>query len=393
MSRRKVCVVTGSRAEYGLLYWIMRGLQNSPLLELQVIVTGMHLSPEFGLTYRTLEQDGFIPDKKVEMLLSADTATAISKSTALGIIGMADAFEDLQPDLALMLGDRFEILSAAIAATFQRIPIAHIHGGESTFGLIDEPIRHSISKMSHLHFTATETYRNRVIQLGEQPDRVFNVGAVGLDNIHKLELLGSREMEKELDLSLNVPTVMVTFHPVTLDRNSAEDQINALLEALEPERYQIVFTLPNADTDGRIIRQRIEEFQTSHSSRVRAFTSLGQLRYLSALQYMTAVVGNSSSGLIEVPAFHIPTINIGDRQAGRIAGPTVIQCEPSVGEIRQAIHTAFDPKFRDSIRQAANPYGEGGASEKIVSVLESEEFAGLIKKSFYDMPGSSGDLA
>ncbi|MEQ8352746.1 MAG: UDP-N-acetylglucosamine 2-epimerase [Leptospiraceae bacterium] len=383
---RKICVVTGSRAEYGLLYWLMKGIQGSEGLEFQLIVTGMHLSPEFGLTYQQIEDDGFEIDRKVEMLLSADTPTAVSKSTALGLIGMADALADLTPDLLVVLGDRFEIFAAATAATLQRVPLAHIHGGESTFGAVDEAIRHSITKMSHLHFTATEVYRNRVIQLGEDPSRVFNVGAVGLDNIQRLDFLEIGELEQSLGVSLEPDTVLVTYHPVTLESATAKGQIEALLKSLDLARYQVIFTLPNADADGRIIRDCILKFAAEHPDRVKAFTSLGQLKYLSLLKYVSIVVGNSSSGILEVPAFGIPTINIGDRQAGRIAAKSVIHCGPDSVSIESAIEKGFNQEFRESLAGMANPYGSGGATEKIQKILEEFEIEGILKKRFFDLP-------
>ena len=382
---RRVCVVTGSRAEYGLLFWLMKGIQDSASLELQLIATGMHLSPEFGLTYKQIQSDGFHIDRKVEMLLSADTPTSISKSTALGLIGMGEAFAELTPDLIVLLGDRFEILAAAIAATYQRIPIANIHGGEATFGVIDEPIRHSITKMSHLHFTAAEEYRRRVIQLGEDPSRVYNVGAVGLDGIQKLKLLDRDTLGKDIGVNLHRPTLLITFHPVTLEHSSADDQIQALLSALNTRDFQLIFTLPNADTDGRVIRDRIEEFQTANRDSVFVYTSLGQVRYLSLLQYVVAVIGNSSSGLIEVPGFGIPTINIGDRQAGRLAGLTVIHCDPDTDSIKAGIDRALSADFRNSIIGAENPYGTGGASEKILEVMMHANLDGVLKKRFYDI--------
>ena len=315
---RKICVVTGSRAEYGLLSRLMHMIQMDSALKLQIIVTNMHLSPEFGLTYREIEKDGFCIDKKVEMMLSSDTSNATTKSVGLAIIGFADAYEDLQPDLLLVLGDRYEILAAVTAALFYKIPVAHLHGGEVTEGAYDDAIRHAITKMSHLHFTSTEEYRQRVIQLGEAPERVFYVGAIGIDNIWHIELLSKESLENSLSFLLNGKTLLLTYHPVTLDREDAERQFRNLLSVLESRKdLRIIFTLPNSDTGGRVIIPMIHDFVERHTDRSIAFTSLGQIRYLSALQYITAVVGNSSSGILEVPSFGKPTLNIGRRQKGR----------------------------------------------------------------------------
>lgn len=386
MSSRKICVVTGTRAEYGLLYWTIKGLSEDPAFTLQLLVTGMHLSPEFGLTYRQIEADGFSIDKKVEMLLSSDSAAGITKSMGLGMIGFADAFTALQPDLVLLLGDRFEIFSAAAAAMVCRIPIAHCHGGEATEGVIDESIRHSITKMSHLHFTATETFRNRVIQLGESPDTVFNVGALGIESINRLSLLNKEQFEESIGFKLGAKNLLVTFHPVTLEFNSAETQFRSLLEVIQalPDT-KVIFTKANADTDGRIINQMIDEFVKKYPQQAIGFTSLGQLRYLSALQHVDAVVGNSSSGLLEVPTFKKPTVNIGDRQRGRIKAQSVIDCKPDVESINAAIDIALSPAFSASIKNIQNPYGMGNASEKIIDVLKKTEYKGLLKKQFYDL--------
>ncbi|MCO5949291.1 UDP-N-acetylglucosamine 2-epimerase [Mucilaginibacter flavidus] len=385
-NKRKICVVTGTRADYGLLYWTINGLHNDPAIELQILVTGMHLSPEFGLTYKQIEADGFFINQKIEILLSSDSPVGISKSIGLGVIGLADAYQILTPDIVLLLGDRFEIFSAAIAATMARIPIAHCHGGESTEGVIDEPIRHSITKMSHLHFSSTDEYRKRIIQLGEQPDFVYNVGALGIENINRLDLLSREDFEKSIEFSLRKRNVLVTFHPVTLENATAEIQFKKLLEALDDLRdVAIIFTKANADTDGRIINQLIDEYTTRHSDKAVAFTSLGQLRYLSAMQFMDAVIGNSSSGLIEAPSFKIATINIGDRQHGRIKAQSVIDCEPTFTEIKKAIDKAFSQEFRDSLKLVENPYGRNNSSADIISVLKSTALDNLLKKEFYNL--------
>ena len=384
---RKICVVTGSRAEYGLLYWLLKAIEADDELQLQVIVTGMHLSPEFGLTWREIVADGFSINRKVEMLLSADTPSGISKSMGLGLIGFADALQDLQPDMLVLLGDRFEIFVAAQAAMNQRLPIAHIHGGELTEGAVDDAIRHSISKLAHLHFTATEVYRQRVIQLGEHPDRVFNVGAPGLDNIYKLPLLDKLQLEQALDFSLGKQNILVTFHPVTLENETVAAQFQQLLLALDNfTDLHIIFTHGNADADGRAISTMIENYRQQHPTRVASFVSLGSLRYLSTLRLMDAVVGNSSSGLLEAPALKIPTVNIGDRQRGRICADSIIHCLPQAEAISKAIQTVFSADFLARVRNVTNPYGAGGASEKIKNILKQTATADLLKKQFYDLP-------
>ena len=386
--KRKICIVTGSRAEYGLMYWLMKEIQEDPNLELQIIATGMHLSPEFSLTYKVIEEDGFVINKKVEMLLSSDTPVAIAKSMGLGIIGFADVLEELKPDIIVVLGDRYESFAACAAAMPARIPIAHLHGGEATEGLIDEAIRHAITKMAHIHFVATEHYGKRVVQMGEQPEKVFCFGAPGLDNIRRLALLERRAFEKSIGFELGAKNILITFHPVTLDKNSAGSQFKELLEALKTfkDSSKFIFTKPNADTDGRIIIKLIDDFVEKNSDRAIAFGSLGQLKYLSALKYVDMVVGNSSSGLIEVPAFKIPTINIGDRQKGRIHAKTVIHCNAVEKDILEAIDKGFSKEFRDSLKGVVNPYGEGGASSRIKNELKQIELGkDLIKKEFYDI--------
>jgi len=383
--RRKVCVVTGTRADYGCLRWVMEGIKAADGLELQVIATGMHLSPEFGLTYREIEKDGFTIDRKVEMLLSSDTPTGVSKSMGLGMIGFGEAIEQLKPDLMLVLGDRFEIFAAAASAMTARVPLAHLHGGETTEGAIDEAIRHSISKMSHLHFVAAEDYRRRVVQLGEHPERVFLVGGLGIDNIQRLELLDRTALEASLDFELGPKNLLVTFHPVTLEKSTAGAQMAELLAALEAlEDTHLIFTMPNADTDGRILIDMVEQFAATHSN-ARAYTSLGQLRYLSCIRQMDGVVGNSSSGLAEVPSFRKGTINIGDRQRGRLKAGSVIDCAPERQSIAAALRTLYSPEFQAELETVRNPYGEGGASEKVVRVLQEYPLDTLLKKTFYDL--------
>ena len=383
---RKICVITGTRAEYGLLRWVMQGIKDDPELTLLVVAAGMHLSPEFGLTYRAIEQDGFHIDRKVEMLTSSDTPVGIAKSIGLGLIGFADVLNELNPDIIVVLGDRFEILSAVVAAQVARIPIAHLHGGEKTEGAFDEAFRHSISKMSHLRFVAAEEYRQRVIQLGEQPERVFLVGGLGIDNIKRLKLLDRAELEAALGFKMGEKNLLITFHPATLEAASAEDQMIELLEALDQrEDTQLIFTLPNADTGGRALIKMVEQFVEQHPN-AHAYTSLGQLRYLSCVAQVDGVLGNSSSGLTEVPSFRKGTINIGDRQRGRLQATSVLNCHPSRQSITAALKRLYTADFQASLRQVRNPYGEGGASEKVVNAVKYYELDDIAKKTFYDLP-------
>lgn len=383
---RKICVVTGSRAEYGLLSGLMRAIQEDKDLQLQVIATNMHLSPEFGLTYREIEKDGFQIDKKVQMLLSSDTPNATTKSVGLATIGFADAYEDLQPDLIVVLGDRFEILAAVSAALFFKIPVAHLHGGEITEGAYDDSIRHAITKMSHLHFTSTEVYRQRVIQLGEQPDRVFYVGAIGVENIKRVPLMSQAELEDSIRFKLGEKSLLVTYHPVTLENHTAADQCQNLLEALDefPE-YKVIFTLPNSDTDGRVIIQLINEYVSLHSERCMAIPSLGLQRYLSALKCVSAVVGNSSSGIIEVPSFGIPTLDIGNRQKGRIAAESVVHCGNDSRSIIEGMQQVLSDVFRKQVKHVLNPYEKRDTTKNIYKIISTYPLENLRQKKFYDV--------
>lgn len=382
---RKVCVVTGTRAEFGLLYWLMKGIDQDSALQLQVIVTGMHLSHEFGLTYKEVEKD-FNIDKKIEILLSSDTSVGISKSMGLAQISFSEAYEELKPDIVVLLGDRYEIFSAASSAMIARIPIAHLHGGETTEGAFDEAMRHSITKMAYWHFTAAEEYRNRVIQLGESPDRVFNVGGLGIENIKRLQLLCRKDFESSINFKLAERNILVTFHPVTLDNSSAAEQFQILLDSLEQlKNTHIIFTKANSDTDGRIINKMIDDYVLDNQSKAIAFKSLGQLRYLSGLQYIDAVVGNSSSGLLEAPSFKIATINIGDRQKGRLKAQSVIDCEPKLTSLSQAFKKAFSDDFNKVLASTQNPYGDGNASSRIIPVLKRGVSILDLKKKFYDL--------
>jgi GDP/UDP-N,N'-diacetylbacillosamine 2-epimerase (hydrolysing) len=382
---RKICVVTGSRAEYGLLRWVMEGIRDAPDLQLQLVATGMHLSPEFGLTWREIERDGLVIDRKVETLLSSDTAVGIATSMGLGLIGFGEALQQLQPHLLLVLGDRFEIFAAAAAALVARIPIAHVHGGETTEGAFDEALRHSITKMAQLHFVAAEPYRRRVVQLGESPERVFLVGGLGIDAIRRLPLLDRAALESSLDLRLGEKNLLITFHPATLDGVDSARQMAELLAALDlVPATQLIFTMPNADTHGRALSQMVEQYAAARAN-AHVFVSLGQLRYLSLLRQVDGVVGNSSSGLIEAPSLGIGTINIGDRQRGRLRAASVIDCGPERNAIGAALAQLYSPAFRSGLAAVRNPYGEGGASERIVAVLRRWPLDGIVKKSFHDL--------
>ncbi|SRR6266702_690877 len=381
---RKICVVTGTRAEYGLLYWLMKEIQEESDLRLQLIVTGMHLSPEFGLTYRTIEEDGFVIDAKVEMLLSSDTSVGIAKSIGLGVIGFADVLDRLKPDVMVVLGDRYEILAATQAALVARIPIAHIHGGETTEGAIDESIRHAITKMSHLHFVAAEPYRRRVIQLGEHPDAVFNVGALGIENIKRLQLLNRSQLEQSINFELGTSCFLVTYHPATLGAVEPAAAMQALLDALDLfPNAKIIFTKPNSDTDGRILIQMIDEYALLNKGRVAVFTSMGQVRYLSALGLVDAVIGNSSSGIIEAPACNIPTVNIGNRQSGRLKADSIIDCQENTDSIAAAIRKALSSSFREVVKQGVSLYGYGESALHIKDRLKHVNLSST--KRFYDL--------
>lgn len=384
---KKVAVFTGTRAEYGLLYWIIKGLDACPSSCLQLYVGGMHLSPEFGKTIEQIKSDGFPITEKLEFLLSSDTPVGIAKSMGLALIGAADALERTKPDLLVVLGDRFESMAICQAAMAAQIPIAHIHGGETTEGLIDEAVRHSITKMSHLHFTATEEYRQRVIQLGESPEYVFSVGAPGIDSIKAMKLLSREELSESIDFDVtDTPYMVVTYHPVTLSNDGAVEDLKQLLDALSQyPNYKFLITYPNADTHGRALIPLLDEFAKELPGRVLLVQSLGQLRYLSALKYSALVIGNSSSGLIEVPTFKVPTVNIGNRQKGRIAGATVISCKGGKASILKAINTALSSEFKEKCLSCHNPYGKGGSSEKILKIIQNTRLDDLVFKSFFDI--------
>jgi GDP/UDP-N,N'-diacetylbacillosamine 2-epimerase (hydrolysing) len=383
--KRKICVVTGSRADYGLLRFVMQGIKEDADLVLQVVATGMHMSPTFGLTYREIEADGFNIDAKVETLSSSDTPVGIAESMGKGLSGCAAVFRRLQPDVILVLGDRFEIFAATAAALVAKIPVAHLHGGETTIGAFDEAFRHSITKMSHFHFVAAEEYRQRVIQLGENPDHVFLVGGLGVDGVKNISLLSKDEIESSLGVKFQSKSLLVTFHPVTLEDETSEVQMKELLSALSDlSDTTLIFTMPNADTGGLVLIKMIQEFVSQNANSF-AFTSLGQLRYLSCMAQVDAVIGNSSSGLIEAPAFKKGSINIGDRQLGRLQASSIINCKPEKKLIGEAIRRMYSSEFQRSLVKTINPYGEGGASARIVEILRTESLAGIVKKTFHDL--------
>ena len=382
---QKVAVFTGTRAEYGLLFWLLKDIQSDPDLALQLLVSGMHLSPEFGETYQQIEKDGFKIDEKIEILLSSDSAVGTAKSMGLGVLGFSDALARLQPDVLVILGDRFEALAAAQTAMIMRIPIVHLHGGEITEGAYDDAIRHAITKLSYLHGTSTDEYRQRVIQLGEAPERVQNVGAIGLDHLKRADFMSVDELAQSLEFPLIKPFFLVTYHPVTLGDEAPEASFQALLDALEafPE-HQVILTYPNADDGGRRIIPMLEAYAASQSERVLAIPSLGQVRYLSAVKHATAVVGNSSSGIIEVPAFDVPTVDIGARQKGRLAAKSVLHCEANHADIERAMLSAVARDYKEPTEAIDNPYGQGNTSGKVIEMIKTLDFNPC--KTFHDLP-------
>lgn len=385
---KKIAVITATRAEYGLLRPIIMKLEQCDDFTVEVVATGAHLSPEFGLTYKEIESDGIKIAKKIEILLSSDTAVSISKSMGLAMISFAEYFDESKPDAVVVLGDRYETLAVCCAAMNARVPIVHLYGGETTEGAIDEAVRHAITKMSYLHFTSTEPYRKRVIQLGENPSRVYCVGAVGIENALNVPLMSEKELSESVGMELHGDYAVLTFHPVTLEGNAAREQFAQLLKALDANRdMKFIITKANADANGRIINQMIDEYAAQNDNVV-AFQSLGMRRYLSALKYCKMVIGNSSSGLLEVPTFKVPTVNIGDRQKGRIQAQSVINCEPDFDSICKAIEKARSEEFKKTLADVVNPYGDGKTSDKIVAVMKeklSDFKSGDLKKKFYDI--------
>lgn len=385
---RKICVITGTRAEFGLLSGLMRLIQQSDLTQLQVIATNMHLSPRYGNTYKEIEEAGFAIDYKVPILddAAADNANETLLAMSRAITGFAEAYNALQPDLIVVLGDRFEILAAVESALIKQIPVAHIHGGELTLGAYDDAIRHSITKMSHLHFTSTEQYRHRVIQLGEQPERVWYVGALGVENIKRIPLLSKEEIEQNLNFEINNQTILVTYHPVTLADHDGKEDIDAFLSALDefPD-MRVIFTMPNSDNGSNVIREAIENYVARNGARTCAHTSLGVRRYLSVMKYCTAVVGNSSSGILETPSFHIPTLDIGSRQGGRMAAESVWHCGTDKQSIVDGLKHILSDEFRHIAAAASNPYEKEGTAENIFNVISTYPLEGITQKHFYDL--------
>jgi GDP/UDP-N,N'-diacetylbacillosamine 2-epimerase (hydrolysing) len=382
---RKICVITGSRAEYGLLRWVMQGIKEHPDLTLQLIATGMHLSEDFGMTVDEIEKDGFKVDFKVEILDNNDSAVGIAGAMSRGLSGVAEALDDLKPDLVLVLGDRYEIFVSVAAALVAKIPVAHIHGGESTIGAYDDAFRHAITKMSHLHFVATQEYKNRVIQLGENPNSVFLVGGLGIETIKNLKLLDQEELEKALNVKFKEKSLLITFHPTTLDEQTPRAQMQELLNAVDRlANVTLIFTLPNADTGGREIIKMIQDY-VGKNPNAYAFPSLGQLKYLSCIAQVNGVVGNSSSGILEVPSFKKGTVNIGDRQKGRIRTTSVIDCETNKKSISKAIETLLSEQFKNSLNSVKNPFDQGNSSAKIVELISGINLQQIVKKIFYDL--------
>jgi len=382
---RKICAVTGSRADYGLLRLVMKGIEAEPSLTLQIIATGMHLSPTFGLTYKEIEGDGFKIDQKVECLSSSDSPVAIAEATGKALSGCAKAFDQLKPDLVLVLGDRFEIFAACSAAHLARIPIAHIHGGEVTAGAYDEAFRHSITKMSSIHFVATEEYKKRVIQLGEDPSTVHLVGGLGVDAIKELKLLSKEEIEQRLSIKFLDKSLLVTFHPATLEAQAPEEQIHELLAALSnrPD-VTLIFTMSNSDTGGLEIMRQIKDFVKKNDNAY-LFESLGQLNYLSCMAIVDGMIGNSSSGILEAPTLKVGAVNIGSRQLGRSQSESVINSPANKVELGKALDKLLSPEFQATLEFCNSPYGEGGASVQILQILRKASFDGILGKSFYDL--------
>ncbi len=383
---RKICVFTGGRAEYGILKPLLDEIKKDLGLHLQIIVSGMHLSREFGLTFKEIEKDGFSCNEKIEIILSSDTPVSICKSMGLGMISFSEALQRLSPDILVILGDRFESMALATSALVSRIPIAHIQGGELTLGAIDDQFRHAISKMSFLHFVYTNSYRNRVIQLGENPNRVFNYGALNVDAMKKIKVLSKSRLQKKLGLDLDSRLLLVTFHPSTLEKNTSGRQFSELLMAIDEfKNVKIIFTKTNADTEGRVINEKIDKYVKHNPEKSVSFKSLGQMLYLSTLRYTSAVVGNSSSGIIETPTFYVPTVNIGDREKGRIRADNVIDCKPKKKEIKKSLEKALSPEFKKSLENMYQPYEKKNTSKNIVNTIKKFPLPNSIKKEFFDL--------
>ena len=384
--KRKICVFTGGRAEYGILLPLLKILQAKKNIDLTILVSGMHLSREFGLTYKEIEKDGFECTEKVEMILSSDNPRSTCKSMGLGMISFSDALTRLNPDFLVVLGDRFESMSVVTTAMVCRIPVAHIQGGEMTLGAIDDHIRHCITKMSYLHFVTTGEYMNRVIQLGEAPERVFNVGALNVDSMKKIDILTKKKLEIEINFPIDERTILVTFHPITLENDTSEKYFSNLIMAIKKARnLRIIFTYTNADTEGRVINAMIDQYVEENPKTSIAFSSLGQLKYISCLKYIGAIVGNSSSGIIETPTFKTPTVNIGDRELGRVMAKNVICCSHDAMSIKNAIDKSLSLEFKSSLKDMINPYEKKNTAVAIADILTKIEIPESIKKTFYDL--------
>lgn len=385
-TKRKICIISGTRADYGLLSPLLKQIKQDPALSLQVIATGTHLSPEFGLTYKEIENDGFVIDKKLEIAMSSDSAIGVGKAMGLGLISFSEAYDSLQPDLIVILGDRYEMLAAASAALVAKIPIAHISGGEITEGAYDNSIRHALTKLSHLHFTSSEPYRQRVIQMGEHPGTVFNVGSPSIDNIKNTKLLSKKEFEKVIEKTLLDKNILITYHPETLAKSDTKQQFQVLLNALNKlDDTFMIFTYPNSDNEGRIIIDMIQQYCNAHPDNTYSTPSLGRVNYLSALQYVDGVIGNSSSGIVEVPSFKIGTINIGDRQKGRLRAPSIIDCPATSQAITKALEQLYSPEFQAQLKTTQNLFGSGNACEQIKNTIKSYNLQGILQKKFYDI--------
>tara|TARA_B110000240_G_scaffold68612_1_gene78144 strand:+ start:1751 stop:2917 length:1167 start_codon:yes stop_codon:yes gene_type:complete len=385
--KRKICIVSGTRADFGLLTPLLNEINNDKDLELQLVVTGMHLSPEFGSTYKVIEEQ-FNIDKKVEMVLSSDSAIGISKSMGLAQISFAEAFNDLEPDIVLVLGDRYEIFSVVVTAMMHKIPIAHLSGGEITEGAIDDSIRHAITKMSHLHFVATEEYKNRVIQLGENVEHIYNFGELGLDNLEKMEFLNKEAFEESIDFKLAEKSLLITYHPTTLEHIlGIKKDFIAILEQLDSlEDTSLIFTKSNSDEGGRMINAMIEDYVALNKQKAKVFTSLGHLRYLSALQHVDAIIGNTSSGIVEAPSFKLATINVGNRQKGRLQAENVINTSTKPIELKRAFEILYSIEFQNSLQYVTNPYfSKGNASQKTKEILKNVNLKNIIHKKFFDL--------
>jgi UDP-N-acetylglucosamine 2-epimerase (non-hydrolysing) len=384
---RKICVVTATRAEYGLLKCLLDDIKADNDLDLQIIATGTHLSPEFGLTSKQIEGDGFTVNKKIEVLLSSDTPVGVSKSMGLAQISFAEAFDELKPDIVVVLGDRYELIPIVSAANIARIPVAHLSGGEMTEGAMDEMFRHAITKLSQLHLTAMDEYTHRVIQMGEQPSSVYTVGEIGLDNLMRMKLMSRSDFENSIGCGLKKRNILFTYHPeTTQDITKTETDFSKILLSLDRlEDTLLIFTKANADVGGRLINKMIDEYIAQNKDRAICFASLGQLRYLSALKYVDAVVGNSSSGIVEAPSFKIATINIGNRQRGRIRASSILDVDVNEDKIFNAIQRIYTSEFREILKGTTNPYGQGNSSHKVVHVLKQVDLSSLKMKRFYDI--------